>query len=600
MSANVGGVTSIGDRRWGRPLGKPWQKPLEERAQAFTARQVRERTVDVAKARRVERQEVGVLAHAIDEHEAARIFELALDGDRVEAAFERFTHRCIEAAALEVALEHVELKAPLEVDVGVAQERDEIVRRRTDERVLKVDHHQTVVSRPHQVARLKVAMHEAVRQRSKLTGQLIEQAVEHGTVTGAQRAFHCLETPLAKVIELGPEQCGIEAAAIGDARRGWLRRCAAFMKLREQVDRALVRLGKPGRAVTPQASFECQITEIFEDESAALEIGRVQLRHWNIAAREKRPDVEKRARLGVRGRCGTKRLGKLHDDHTRRFALSARFGRIDFDAEVRARRSVAFQLANVSLLDGAVKRRKRSREPPKGAARHEGASVARARGWCTTRAVAEGFNLARDRAHIARLAQVFGTPVQPAAIDALGRYIELVATWNRKLDLTAAKQPEALVEVLLADALMLASNEIVPAHSRCVDVGSGAGAPGLPLAILREDLSLTLVEPLRKRVAFLRTTLGTLQLVSRLKVIEQKLDPEAPTVAEAPFDVAMSRATFAPELWLIAGIRLAPRTLVLLAQQAPPAAADAALDRVVSYTLPSNRAARKIAIYQRI
>jgi 16S rRNA (guanine527-N7)-methyltransferase len=213
--------------------------------------------------------------------------------------------------------------------------------------------------------------------------------------------------------------------------------------------------------------------------------------------------------------------------------------------------------------------------------------------------VAEGFNLARDRAHIERLAQVFGTPLQPATIDTLGRYIELVATWNRKLDLTAAKQTEALVEVLLADALILASSEIVPAHSRCVDVGSGAGAPGLTLAILREDLSLTLVEPLRKRVAFLRTALGTLQLVSRVKVIEQKLDPEAPSVAEAPFDVAMSRATFAPELWLTAGIRLAPRALVLLAQQAPPAAADAALDRLVSYTLPSNRAERKIAIYQR-
>jgi 16S rRNA (guanine527-N7)-methyltransferase len=214
--------------------------------------------------------------------------------------------------------------------------------------------------------------------------------------------------------------------------------------------------------------------------------------------------------------------------------------------------------------------------------------------------VAEGFNLARDRAHIERLAQAFGVPLQAAAIDTLGRYIELVGTWNRKLDLTAATQSEALVEVMLADAFMLASNEIVPAGSRCVDVGSGAGAPALSLAILRGDLSLTLIEPLRKRVAFLRTVLGTLQLVSRVKVIEQKLDPENPTVAEAPFDVAMSRATFAPELWLAAGARLAPRTLVLLAQQAPPAAAATALVRLVSYTLPSNRAERKIAIYEHV
>jgi 16S rRNA (guanine527-N7)-methyltransferase len=213
--------------------------------------------------------------------------------------------------------------------------------------------------------------------------------------------------------------------------------------------------------------------------------------------------------------------------------------------------------------------------------------------------VTEGFNLARDRAHIERLAQALGTPLDAAAIDTLGRYIELVATWNRKLDLTAARKTEALVEVLLADAFMLASNEVVPANSRCVDVGSGAGAPALSLAILRGDLSVTLIEPLRKRVAFLRTVLGTLQLVSRVKVIEQKLDPEAPAVADAPFDVAMSRATFAPELWLSAGAQLAPRTLVLLAQQAPPAAADTALDRLVAYTLPSNQTERKIAVYKR-
>jgi 16S rRNA (guanine527-N7)-methyltransferase len=212
--------------------------------------------------------------------------------------------------------------------------------------------------------------------------------------------------------------------------------------------------------------------------------------------------------------------------------------------------------------------------------------------------VTEGFKLERDRAQIERLAQAFRVPLLPAMTDTLGRYVELVATWNKKLDLTAARTANALVEVMLADAFVLASQEIVPVNSRCIDVGSGAGAPALPLALLRGDLSLTLIEPLRKRVAFLRTALGTLQLVSRVKVIEQKLDPEAPVVPEPAFDVAMSRATFAPESWLAAGSQLATQTLVLLAQQAPPTAAGTQLERVVSYTLPSNGADRKIAIYR--
>jgi 16S rRNA (guanine527-N7)-methyltransferase len=214
------------------------------------------------------------------------------------------------------------------------------------------------------------------------------------------------------------------------------------------------------------------------------------------------------------------------------------------------------------------------------------------------RHVADGFKLDRDKAAIERIAHAFRRPLLPAAVDTLGRYVELVATWNRKLDLTAARETNALVEVMLADAFMLASDAIVPAASRCVDVGSGAGAPAIPLALLRGDLSLTLVEPLRKRVAFLRTVVGTLQLVSRLAVIEQKLEPEQPELAGTPYDVALSRATFAPESWLAVGRKLAPRTLVLLARETPPEAAGLELERVVSYTLPSTGAERKIALYR--
>src|SRR5262245_7384559 len=129
-----------------------------------------------------------------------------------------------------------------------------------------------------------------------------------------------------------------------------------------------------------------------------------------------------------------------------------------------------------------------------------------------------------------------------------------------------------MVEVMICDGVVLAKDDVIPTGSRCVDVGSGAGAPAVPLALLRGDLKLTLVEPLRKRVAFLRTVLGALGLVGRVSVLERKLDPEAPGLPEAPYDVALSRATFAPELWLTAGLALAPRILVLLAGQQPPAA----------------------------
>lgn len=213
-----------------------------------------------------------------------------------------------------------------------------------------------------------------------------------------------------------------------------------------------------------------------------------------------------------------------------------------------------------------------------------------------------GFTLPRDRALIDALAQALAVPLSRDAADAWARYAALVATWNQKLDLTAARDARAQVEVLLADSLVLCDPTLVPQGSRIIDVGSGAGAPVLPVVLARGDLHATLVEPLRKRVAFLRTAIGSLGLPTRATVLEQKLDPDAtmPNVNGTPFDVALSRATFAPELWLSAGAKLAQRTLVLLAAQEPPTApANVTLVARVPYRLPWLGSERSIAIYDR-
>ncbi|WP_436623600.1 RsmG family class I SAM-dependent methyltransferase [Sorangium sp. So ce136] len=75
----------------------------------------------------------------------------------------------------------------------------------------------------------------------------------------------------------------------------------------------------------------------------------------------------------------------------------------------------------------------------------------------------------------------------------------------------------------LADARLL--SEHVPEGRRVVDIGAEAGTPGLPLALLRPDLDVTLVEPLQKRVAFLRTATGTL--------VQQGVLAKAPRVERA-------------------------------------------------------------------
>jgi 16S rRNA (guanine527-N7)-methyltransferase len=94
-----------------------------------------------------------------------------------------------------------------------------------------------------------------------------------------------------------------------------------------------------------------------------------------------------------------------------------------------------------------------------------------------------------------------------AARTAIETWIGLLCEWNARIDLTAARSGPELVDLMLADAMVLGPR--IAHGARVVDVGTGAGAPGLAIALARPDVSVTLCEPLAKRTSFLRTVLGT-------------------------------------------------------------------------------------------
>jgi 16S rRNA (guanine527-N7)-methyltransferase len=146
-------------------------------------------------------------------------------------------------------------------------------------------------------------------------------------------------------------------------------------------------------------------------------------------------------------------------------------------------------------------------------------------------------------------------------VEALGRYLALVEEWGARHDLTAARNDEELVDLFVADAALLGAHR---SDGTWVDIGSGAGAPGLPLALFCPELAMTLVEPRAKRVAFLRTAVGTFApLVTVRRARSEDL-------AAASFDVAVSRATLPPSEWLGEGARLARREIWLLVAQVEP------------------------------
>jgi len=183
-------------------------------------------------------------------------------------------------------------------------------------------------------------------------------------------------------------------------------------------------------------------------------------------------------------------------------------------------------------------------------------------------------------------------------VAALGKLLDLVATWNARVDLTAARDERELVDLYLADALVLGAQTlpgISDAGATWVDVGSGAGAPGLVLQLLRRDLQLTLVEPLTKRVAFLRTAHGSLGL-GQMRIEHARSD----ALPAAICDLAVSRATFSPDEWLAEGGRLARRVVwVLLARGDAPARSGWRLSHQVDYSWPLTGVSRRALAFER-
>lgn len=114
-------------------------------------------------------------------------------------------------------------------------------------------------------------------------------------------------------------------------------------------------------------------------------------------------------------------------------------------------------------------------------------------------------------------------------------YLEEVYRWNKTHGLTTIVDPQEMVIKHLADSLSI--HKLIKGE-RLVDVGTGAGFPGIPLALLFPDKQITLVESQNKKAAFLRHIKRSLKL-SHVEVIQQRVEAFCP---EQRFDGVMTRA----------------------------------------------------------
>ena len=89
-------------------------------------------------------------------------------------------------------------------------------------------------------------------------------------------------------------------------------------------------------------------------------------------------------------------------------------------------------------------------------------------------------------------------------------FLDLLLLWNAKTNLTAVREPEALVQRQIGESLFAA--QFVPSSGTLMDFGSGAGFPGIPLQMMHLDLAVTLAESQGKKTSFLREAVRTLGL----------------------------------------------------------------------------------------
>jgi len=130
------------------------------------------------------------------------------------------------------------------------------------------------------------------------------------------------------------------------------------------------------------------------------------------------------------------------------------------------------------------------------------------------------------------------TPEQEARFC---RYYELLTEWNEKMNLTALKGHEDTAQKHFADSVPQAALALLKPDAKVIDVGTGAGFPGVPVLILRPDLKMTLLDSLNKRLIFLEEVLKELGLDATLLHARAE-DAGRREDCRGKFDFALSRA----------------------------------------------------------
>lgn len=144
----------------------------------------------------------------------------------------------------------------------------------------------------------------------------------------------------------------------------------------------------------------------------------------------------------------------------------------------------------------------------------------------------------------AEFAEKSGFHLKKEQIEKLDLYAEMLLEWNERINLTAITDSEGIAIKHFYDSLTPLWYLNIPKNARVIDVGTGAGFPSIPMAIVRPDLRFTLLDSLNKRLNFLNEVCTRLDIKAELVHMRAE-DAAQKAEHRESFDVAVSRAVAA-------------------------------------------------------
>ena len=208
-------------------------------------------------------------------------------------------------------------------------------------------------------------------------------------------------------------------------------------------------------------------------------------------------------------------------------------------------------------------------------------------------------------------ARALGFELSPAQLDQFAHYADRLIEWNARFNLTTITQPREIVIRHFLDSLS-AARAVPPGAARLIDVGAGAGFPGLPIKIARPEVEVTLLEATRKKCDFLQAVVNELQLADVLIVNARAEEAGRMEAHRAQYDVAIARGVgempvlieYLLPLVKIGGVAVAQKSREVIhdVERAEFAITTLGgrLDDIVSVSVPELNEARYLVVIEKI